>query len=169
MEAKKDDKVVPKKEEIAPKDVKPEAKKEDKKKKEKKAEKKVEKPEKEDKKVVKKPVEKKEEEKKATFSVDCSVPVNDKVFKADELLQYFRKRIKVHGRIPTPKESPVTLSKEDEKVIKVQAPMPFAKRYIKYLTKKFLKKHEIRDYLHVVANGKLSYQVKYFKIENEEA
>ena len=119
-------------------------------------------------KLPKKPVEKKEEEKVATFQVDCTVPVNDKVFKADELLQYFKKKIKVHGKVPA-KESPVTLTKSEDKIIKVTAPLPFAKRYIKYLTKKFLKKHEIRDYLHVVANTKNSYQVKYFKIENEEA
>jgi large subunit ribosomal protein L22e len=112
--------------------------------------------------------EKKEEDKLVSYQVDCSVPVNDKVFKADELLQYFKKRVKVNGKIPT-KDSPVVFTKDADKLIKVTAPLPFAKRYIKYLTKKFLKKHEIRDYLHVVANTKNSYQVKYFKIENEEA
>ena len=41
---------------------------------------------------------------------------------------------------------------------------PMAKRYIKYLTKKYLKKNSLREYLRVIANGKLSYELRYFKV-----
>ena len=34
--------------------------------------------------------------------------------------------------------------------------------YLKYLTKKFLKKHTLRDYLRVVATNKATYDIRYF-------
>jgi large subunit ribosomal protein L22e len=40
---------------------------------------------------------------------------------------------------------------------------------LKYLTKKYLKKHSLREFLYVVATGKTAYQVKYFNIQQEEA
>ncbi len=41
-------------------------------------------------------------------------------------------------------------------------------RYMKYLTKKFLKKHELRDWLRVIANSKDAYELRYFNINQEE-
>eukprot|EP00808_Paulinella_micropora_P029433 g76966.t1 len=40
--------------------------------------------------------------------------------------------------------------------------IPFSKRYLKYLTKKFLKKQDLKDYLRVVARDKSSYGVKFY-------
>ena len=39
------------------------------------------------------------------------------------------------------------------------------------MTKKYLKKQQLRDYLHVVANNtnKNTYELKYFKINADEA
>ena len=50
----------------------------------------------------------------------------------------------------------------------VQAEAPFSKRYLKYLTKKFLKKKQLRDWLRVVANNKTTYELRYFKIHDDE-
>lgn len=42
-------------------------------------------------------------------------------------------------------------------------------RYLKYLTKKFLKKNNLRDYIRVVATSKSNYELRYFQINaNEE-
>lgn len=41
-------------------------------------------------------------------------------------------------------------------------------RYLKYLTKKFLKKNNLRDWLRVVASAKDTYELRYFQINNEE-
>ena len=49
----------------------------------------------------------------------------------------------------------------------VQAEAPFSKRYLKYLTKKFLKKKQLRDWLRVVANNKSTYELRYFKIHDQ--
>ena len=40
--------------------------------------------------------------------------------------------------------------------------------FFQYLTKKFLKKQQLRDYIRVVASTKNAYDLKYFNIHNEE-
>ncbi len=56
--------------------------------------------------------------------------------------------------------------------ILVSAHVDFSKRYLKYLTKKYLKKMELREFLRVVASNekdkKNTYQLKYFKVPNED-
>jgi hypothetical protein len=47
----------------------------------------------------------------------------------------------------------------------VTANIPFSKRYLKYLTKKFLKKNSLRDYLRVVASSKDNYELRFYNIE----
>lgn len=37
-------------------------------------------------------------------------------------------------------------------------------RYLKYLTKKYLKKNNLRDWLRVVASGKDTYELRYFQV-----
>ena len=41
-------------------------------------------------------------------------------------------------------------------------------RYLKYLTKKFLKKNKLRDWLRVIAVSKDSYELRYFNIDQDE-
>lgn len=41
-------------------------------------------------------------------------------------------------------------------------------RYLKYLTKKYLKKQNLRDWLRVVARAKDAYELHYFQINNDE-
>merc|ERR1711936_104913 len=53
-------------------------------------------------------------------------------------------------------------------IITVTADAPFSKRYLKYLTKKFLKKHQLRDWLHVIADSRTSYELRYFEIQGDE-
>lgn len=65
----------------------------------------------------------------------------------------------------------VSISRDKTK-LSVTAELPFSKRYLKYLTKKYLKKQQLRDYLHVVATNKNTYELKYFSVnepEGEEA
>ena len=54
----------------------------------------------------------------------------------------------------------------DKTKISVNAELPFSKRYLKYLSKKYLKKQQLRDFLHVVASSKGSYELRYFKISS---
>ena len=45
------------------------------------------------------------------------------------------------------------------------ASIPISKRYLKYLTKKFLKKNQLRDWIRVVASSKDSYQLRFYNIQ----
>jgi large subunit ribosomal protein L22e len=62
----------------------------------------------------------------------------------------------------------VQISREKAKII-VTAELPFSKRYLKYLSKKYLKKQQLRDFLHVIATSKGAYELKYFKVNSAEA
>jgi len=57
----------------------------------------------------------------------------------------------------------------DRTKLTVTAELPFSKRYLKYLTKKYLKKQQLRDYLHVVATNKNTYELKYFSVNEPDA
>jgi len=74
-------------------------------------------------------------------------------------------RIKVNGRAGKLGDS-VKISRDKTKIT-INATIPLSKRYLKYLTKKFLKKQQLRDWLHVVATNKSTYEIKYFNIEEE--
>lgn len=43
-----------------------------------------------------------------------------------------------------------------------------SKRYLKYLTKKYLKKNNLRDWLRVVADSRDSYELRYFQVGEED-
>ena len=73
------------------------------------------------------------------------------------------KRVKVNGKTGNLKDD-VSISSDKTK-ISVTCSVAFSKRYLKYLTKKYLKKQELRDYLHVVATDKNTYSLKYFNIQ----
>ena len=62
----------------------------------------------------------------------------------------------------------VTVSMDKESIV-VESKINFSKRYLKYLTKKYLKKQDLKEFLRVIASQKNTYQLRYFKIQNEEA
>ncbi|CAI5787734.1 60S ribosomal protein L22 isoform X2 [Podarcis lilfordi] len=60
----------------------------------------------------------------------------------------------------------VTIERSKIKIT-VTSEVPFSKRYLKYLTKKYLKKN-LHDWLRMVANSKESYELRYFQINQDE-
>lgn len=101
------------------------------------------------------------------FGIDCSRPVEDKVFNTANFAEFLRQRIKVDGKLGKLGEN-IKVTADDRK-ISVDANIDFSKRYLKYLTKKYLKKHSLREFLYVVASDKKNYQIKYFNIQQDEA
>ena len=65
----------------------------------------------------------------------------------------------------------VKVDREGAKITVTSAEHP--KRYIKYLAKKYLKSQQLRDYIRVIAvnkkESKGAYELRYFKLDNEEA
>jgi large subunit ribosomal protein L22e len=101
------------------------------------------------------------------YTLDCKLPVEDNVIVISDFEKFLKSKIKVENKTGN-LGSTVSLSKDKDKVY-VSAVPPFSKRYLKYLTKKYLKKQELREYLRVVASGKNNYELRYFNIQNEEA
>jgi len=75
-------------------------------------------------------------------------------------------RIKVEGKVNN-LGSAVAVEGAKNQIV-VNANIDFSKRYLKYLTKKYLKKNNLRDWLRVVASSKDMYELRYFQINNEE-
>merc|ERR1712062_591353 len=100
------------------------------------------------------------------FSLDCSHPVEDGIMDIANFNQYLKGRIKVNGKTQNLGNN-VQVEVIKNKIM-VTADIPFSKRYLKYLTKKYLKKNNLRDWLRVVAATKESYELRYFQINNDE-
>jgi len=104
------------------------------------------------------------------YTIDCSQPVSDEVLDVASFEKFLTDRIKVNGKAGLTDGSSVSISCEKTKLV-VSAELPFSKRYLKYLTKKYLKKLQLRDYLRVVASGsaKNTYEMKYLAVSNAGA
>ncbi|KAF9899301.1 hypothetical protein BX616_003110 [Lobosporangium transversale] len=101
------------------------------------------------------------------FTIDCSGPAGDKIFDAAAFEKFLHDRIKIEGRTGGLADK-VTITRADDAKITVVANQEFSKRYLKYLTKKFLKKHQLRDWLRVLASDKGTYELRYYNIANQE-
>jgi len=100
------------------------------------------------------------------FTIDCSTPVEDGIMDAANFEKFLHDRIKVNGKAGNLGDS-VGVTRDKTKIT-VTTDLALSKRYLKYLTKKFLKAKKLRDWLHVVAVNKTSYELRYFNIEEAE-
>uniref|UniRef100_A0A2R9BZL5 60S ribosomal protein L22 n=1 Tax=Pan paniscus TaxID=9597 RepID=A0A2R9BZL5_PANPA len=89
------------------------------------------------------------------FTLDCTHPIKDGIMDAANFEQFLQESIKVIRK-------PEKLGKGSKRKITVTSQVPFSKRYLKYLTKKYLKKNNLCDWLHV------SYEFRYFQINQDE-
>merc|ERR1712012_279697 len=100
------------------------------------------------------------------FTIDCTLPVEDGIMNVANFETFLQQRIKVAGKVNN-LGSNVVLEKQKSKIV-VTSDIPFSKRYLKYLTKKYLKKNKLRDWLRVVASTKDTYELRYFNINQDE-
>lgn len=70
-------------------------------------------------------------------------------------MSFLQSRIKVQGKTGN-LGTDVTVAAEADKVV-VTSNIPFSKRYLKYLTKKYLKQETLREYLYVHSSEKNTY------------
>ncbi|KAF9068098.1 ribosomal protein L22e [Rhodocollybia butyracea] len=106
---------------------------------------------------------------KHKFVIDYSKPAGDQVFDGADFEKFLHDRIKVDGKAGQLGENVKIQRDSSNNKITVTSSIPLSKRYLKYLTKKFLKKNTLRDWIRVVATAKDSYTLKFFNITaNEE-
>merc|ERR1711973_1030821 len=100
------------------------------------------------------------------FTIDCTHPVEDGIMNPADFETFLKQKIKVNNKVGNlGGHVQAELAKNK---ITVSSEIAFSKRYLKYLTKKYLKKNNLRDWLRVVANAKNCYELRYFNINNEE-
>lgn len=94
--------------------------------------------------------------------------VEDKIMEIASFETFLAERIKVAGKAGALGDI-VSVSSDKTKVT-VTSDAPMSKRYLKYLTKKYLKKHNVRDWLRVIASNKDKnvYELRYFNIAEQE-
>lgn len=117
------------------------------------------------------PVEKKETKKvqkveKKTFKCTIDTVNCPEFVEPKKLVTFFRQTIKVEGKAGNTKGIEVKV--EGTKVSITTDSAKLSKRYLKYLTKKFLKKNNLRDWLRVVSDKKEGYELKFFNVDQEE-
>ena len=106
---------------------------------------------------------------KRVVKIDCTVPVADDIFDTETVgafEQYMQQNIKLHGKKGKLGDKVKVAMKKN--TLEIQTVMRYNKRYFKYLTKKFLKKKELRDWLRILATGKNAFTLKYYNIHDQE-
>ena len=99
------------------------------------------------------------------FVIDCTQPVDDKVLDVASFEKYLHDRIKIGNKTGALASNNVTIARDRTKLtVSSPAELGFSKRQLKYLSKRYLKKQQLRDYLRVVAGSKNSYELRYFSI-----
>merc|ERR1711915_99331 len=106
--------------------------------------------------------------KKLKFIIDCKAPVEDGIFQMQDFESFIQERFKVHGKKgPNPA---LTVEAVKHKLIITTIDYHFSKKYLKYLSKKYMKKNNLRDWLRVVKpnDHKDVYELRYFNINNDD-
>ena len=101
------------------------------------------------------------------FNINCRLPIEDNVIVLKDFEQFLAQKIKVDNKTGNLGNS-VTVAMDKESIV-VEAKIPLSKRYLKYLTKKYLKQQDLKEFLRVISTNKTTYELRYFKIQNEEA
>lgn len=97
--------------------------------------------------------------------IDCTQPVDDKVLDVAQFEKYLHDRIKIDGKTGQLAGKNVVISRDRTKLtVASPAELNFSKRQLKYLSKRYLKKQQLKNYLRVVAASKNSYEMRYYSI-----
>merc|ERR1712146_344187 len=100
-------------------------------------------------------------EKAVKFTVDIPQAIEDDVIDQTHYVDFLKNNLKVDGKKGNLEY--VTIEAVQNKVV-VTTKVQFGKRYLKYLTKKYLKQQDINNYLRVIASDKLGYKVKFINL-----
>jgi large subunit ribosomal protein L22e len=102
--------------------------------------------------------------------IDCTQPVDDKVLDVAAFEKYLSEKIKIDGKTAMLANSNVVLTRDRTKLtVSSPAELGFSKRQLKYLTKRYLKNQQLKNWLRVVAASKNSYELRYYKISGDGA
>ena len=78
------------------------------------------------------------------FIINASQPAGDKIFDVSAFEKFLHDKIKIDNRVGNIGDI-MQISQQGDGKIEVIAHIEFSERYLKYLTKKFLKRQRLRD------------------------
>merc|ERR1712154_322710 len=102
------------------------------------------------------------------FQIRCRKPVEDEIFDVDEFVKYIKEHFKVDGKTGKVGPGQTVNVQKSVSTVHVMSKAPFPKYYLKFLTKRYLKRHGLRDYVRVIADKKSSYELRYFNIQDNQ-
>ncbi|KGK40556.1 hypothetical protein CAS74_000333 [Pichia kudriavzevii] len=109
---------------------------------------------------------KKTEKATRTFVVDCATPTENGVFDPESYVKYLVEHIKVDGHLGNLGDL-ISVSAEGSKVVVVSS-TKFSGKYLKYLTKRYLKKNQIRDWIRFISVKKNEYKLNFYSTSVDE-
>ena len=107
---------------------------------------------------------------KKSYSVDCAILCGDaseRILDIKEFRDFLKARIKVDGKAGN-LGTAITVTINKTKIV-VNTEIKLSKKYIKYLTKKFLQKTGAREYIRVVHQSKDAYELRFYDAREEDS
>jgi len=101
------------------------------------------------------------------FVIDCDCVAEDLILDVADLEKYLKTHLKVKSKINQLNDL-VTFERVKNSTLVIHSGVHFSKRYFKYLTKRYLKKHSLRDWVRIVSTGKDTFSMCYFKIQGQD-
>lgn len=100
------------------------------------------------------------------FVVDTSAPVENGVFDQEGYVKYLVEHIKVDNIVGNLGDE-ISVTSEGNKVV-VVSNTKFSGKYLKYLTKRYLKKNQIRDWIRFVAVKQNQYRLQFYSVAEDD-
>ena len=98
------------------------------------------------------------------YTIDFSAPISNNLLTLESVSKYLELNMKLNGLKGKIGDSiKINISDKNNITIQVESTLEFSKKYIKYLTKKYLKKEGIEKFMTINANSPSGYIVKIIK------
>ncbi|AET37734.1 60S ribosomal protein eL22 Ecym_1511 [Eremothecium cymbalariae DBVPG len=101
-----------------------------------------------------------------TFTVDVSSPTDNGVFDPASYAKYLVEHIKVDGHLGNLGNA-ITVE-ENGSTVTIVSTAKFSGKYLKYLTKKYLKKNQLRDWIRFVSSSTNEYKLTFYQVTPED-
>ncbi|KAK4058935.1 60S ribosomal protein L22 [Microbotryomycetes sp. JL221] len=98
-----------------------------------------------------------------TYVINYEQPAADKLFDGASYEKYLVDNLKIDGKTGQLGDN-VKIERQSDSKLSITSNIPLSKRYLKFLTKKFLARSKLRDFLRVVSSGKNEYQLKFYNV-----
>ena len=102
------------------------------------------------------------------YTIDFSAPISNNLLTLESISKYMELNMKLNGIKGKLGDSiKINIADKNNIMIQVANTLEFSKKYLKYLTKKYLKKEGIEKFMTINANSPNGYTVKIIKKNND--